>query len=94
MEDNDIAAPPEVVVGTNGTPTALRAVAWAATAILARAYTVAHRSEPGLETHTELSDAYLRAKAEVENARRRADEEVSKARKFAVEAFAESLLPV
>jgi len=57
VEDNDIAAPPEVVVGTNGTPTALRAVAWAATAILARAYTVAHRSEPGLETHTELSDA-------------------------------------
>jgi len=56
VEDNDIAAPPEVV-GTNGTPTALRAVAWAATAILARAYTVAHRSEPGLETHTELSDA-------------------------------------
>jgi len=53
VEDNDIAAPPEVV-GTNGTPTALRAVAWAATAILARAYTVAHRSEPGLETHTEL----------------------------------------
>ncbi len=44
--------------------------------------------------HTEVSDAYLRAKAEVENARRRADEEVSKARKFAVEAFAESLLPV
>jgi len=57
VEDNDIAAPPEVVVGTNGTPTALRAVARAATAILARAYTVAHRSEPGLETHTELSDA-------------------------------------
>ena len=44
--------------------------------------------------HTEVSDAYLRAKAEVENVRRRADEEVSKARKFAVEAFAESLLPV
>lgn len=44
--------------------------------------------------HTEASDAYLRAKAEVENTRRRADEEVAKARKFAVEAFAESLLPV
>jgi molecular chaperone GrpE len=44
--------------------------------------------------HTEVSDAYLRAKAEAENTRRRADEEVSKARKFAVEAFAESLLPV
>ena len=44
--------------------------------------------------HAEVSDAYLRAKAEAENTRRRADEEVSKARKFAVEGFAESLLPV
>jgi molecular chaperone GrpE len=44
--------------------------------------------------HTEVSDAYLRAKAEAENTRRRADEEMSKARKFAVEGFAESLLPV
>ena len=44
--------------------------------------------------HAEVSDAYLRAKAEVENIRRRADEEVSKARKFAVESFAEAMLPV
>ena len=44
--------------------------------------------------NTELADNYLRAKAEAENARRRADEEISKARKFAVESFAESLLPV
>ena len=44
--------------------------------------------------NTDLADQFLRAKAEVENARRRADEEVSKARKFAVESFAESLLPV
>ena len=44
--------------------------------------------------HAELSDAYLRAKAEAENTRRRAEEEMGKARKFAVEAFAESLLPV
>lgn len=42
----------------------------------------------------ELADQYLRAKADAENARRRAEEEISKARKFAVEAFAESLLPV
>lgn len=42
----------------------------------------------------EMSDAYLRAKAEVENTRRRSEEEISKARKFAVESFAESLLPV
>ncbi|MDB5819718.1 MAG: molecular chaperone GrpE [Rhizobacter sp.] len=44
--------------------------------------------------HAEVSDAFLRAKAEAENTRRRAEEEVSKARKFAVESFAESLLPV
>lgn len=42
----------------------------------------------------EMSDAYLRAKAEVENVRRRADEDIAKARKFAVEAFAEAMLPV
>ena len=44
--------------------------------------------------HAEVSDAYLRAKAEAENTRRRAEEEMSKARKFAVESFAEGLLPV
>jgi molecular chaperone GrpE len=44
--------------------------------------------------HADVSDAYLRAKAEAENIRRRAEEEISKARKFAVESFAESLLPV
>jgi molecular chaperone GrpE len=41
-----------------------------------------------------MSDAYLRAKAEGENIRRRSEEEASKARKFAIEGFAESLLPV
>ena len=42
----------------------------------------------------DLAEQYLRAKAEAENARRRAEDEISKARKFAVEGFAESLLPV
>jgi molecular chaperone GrpE len=42
----------------------------------------------------ELSDAYLRAKAEMENVRRRSEDETAKARKFAIESFAESLLPV
>jgi molecular chaperone GrpE len=55
----------------------------------------ASSSQGDLEArHAELSDAYLRAKAETENTRRRADEEVGKARKFAIESFAESLLPV
>lgn len=42
----------------------------------------------------DLADQFLRAKAEADNSRRRAEEEISKARKFAVESFAESLLPV
>jgi molecular chaperone GrpE len=42
---------------------------------------------------TLLADQVLRAQAEAQNARRRADEEIAKSRKFAVEAFAESLLP-
>ena len=44
--------------------------------------------------HAEVSDAYLRAKAEAENVRRRSEEEMAKARKYAVESFADSLLPV
>lgn len=55
-------------------------------------------AEPGQpsidERLAEMSDAYLRAKAEVENVRRRSDEEVAKARKYALESFAEHLLPV
>lgn len=59
------------------------------------ALAVAQGELAALQTkNAELADQYLRAQADVQNARRRADEEVTKARKFAVEAFAESLLPV
>lgn len=44
--------------------------------------------------NAELIEQYLRAQADMQNTRRRAEEEISKARKFAVESFAESLLPV
>ena len=44
--------------------------------------------------NAELHDQFLRSQAEMQNIRRRSDEEVSKARKFALESFAESLLPV
>lgn len=44
--------------------------------------------------NAELADQFLRSQAEMQNVRRRAEEEVSKARKFALESFAESLLPV
>ena len=42
----------------------------------------------------EMQDAFLRAKAEVENFRRRAQEDISRAHKYAIESFAESLVPV
>ena len=58
--------------------------------------------QPGLEEQlanavakaAELQDAFLRAKAEGENIRRRAQEDITKAHKFAVESFAESMVPV
>ena len=42
----------------------------------------------------ELQESFQRAKAETENVRRRAQEDVAKAHKFAIESFAEHLLPV
>lgn len=42
----------------------------------------------------ELDESFLRAKAETENVRRRAHDDIAKARKFAIESFAEHLLPV
>ncbi|MEP7302386.1 MAG: nucleotide exchange factor GrpE [Caldimonas sp.] len=67
----------------------------AAPPVPAAASTLAPPAPADLEArHAELSDAFLRAKAEAENTRRRADEEVAKARKYAVESFADSLLPV
>lgn len=42
----------------------------------------------------DLTEQSLRAHAEAQNARRRAEEEIAKNRKFAIESFAESLLPV
>jgi molecular chaperone GrpE len=49
------------------------------------------------ETQAELAkvkDQYLRAVAETENVRKRGVEDTVKARKFAIEAFAEHLVPV
>ncbi len=46
------------------------------------------------QRNAELNEQLLRALADAENTRRRAEEEIAKVRKFAVEALAESLLPV
>jgi molecular chaperone GrpE len=42
----------------------------------------------------DLQESFLRAKAETDNVRRRGQEDVTKAHKFAIESFAEYLLPV
>ncbi|WP_039659511.1 MULTISPECIES: nucleotide exchange factor GrpE [Pantoea] len=46
------------------------------------------------QSQTGVRDAQLRAQAEVENIRRRAEMDVEKAHKFALEKFANELLPV
>jgi molecular chaperone GrpE len=43
---------------------------------------------------TEMEDAFLRAKAELENYRRRASQDIERANKYAIEEFAEALMPV
>lgn len=71
----------------------------------AQAAPEAHASvptEPSLEEQlsateaklAEMHDAFMRAKADAENIRRRAQEDVSKAHKFAIESFAEAMVPV
>lgn len=42
----------------------------------------------------EMKEAFLRARAEAENLRRRTQEELARAHKFAIEGFAEALVPV
>lgn len=59
-------------------------------------------AQPGLDEQltaalvkvAEMQDAFLRAKADTENIRRRAQEDISKAHKFAIESFAEAMVPV
>ena len=68
----------------------------------ANAGQAAQPSEPGLEEQlsateaklAEMHDAFMRAKADADNIRRRAQEDVSKAHKFAIESFAEAMVPV
>jgi molecular chaperone GrpE len=53
--------------------------------------------DPLAEVQAELAqvkDQFLRAKAETENIRKRSQEDVARAHKFAIERFAEGLIPV
>jgi molecular chaperone GrpE len=50
--------------------------------------------QAALAKANENYDLYLRARADGENIRRRAQEDIAKAHKFAIESFAEALMPV
>jgi molecular chaperone GrpE len=50
--------------------------------------------DAALAKANENYDLFLRAKADAENIRRRGQDEVAKAHKFAIESFAEALVPV
>ena len=91
MSDN--ANTPESTVhnSQNATPEAIMAALGSPESELAR---VQAEFSALQAKSADLADQFLRAKADAENARRRAEDEISKSRKFAVEAFADSLLPV
>lgn len=55
---------------------------------------VEQQLDAALAKANENFDLYLRAKADADNIRRRGLEDVAKAHKFAIESFAESLVPV
>lgn len=55
---------------------------------------VEHDLQTALAKANENYDLYLRAKAEGENIRRRAQDDIAKASKYAIESFAEHLVPV
>ena len=82
-QENAVNSPEKSPAGTDVTTPATEAVPDVA-ALLAVAEAKA----------AENFDLYVRAKAETDNVRRRAQEDVSKAHKFAIEGFAEALLPV
>lgn len=50
--------------------------------------------QAALAKANENYDLYVRAAAEIENTRRRAQEDIAKAHKYAIESFAEALVPV
>jgi molecular chaperone GrpE len=53
-----------------------------------------HELQQAVARAEQYQDQFLRAKAEAENVRRRGQEDVAKAYKFAIESFAEDLVPV
>lgn len=97
-ENPELSSQPD----SNAAPADAQQPAAAAAASAGAASAAAPNGEPGLEEQlsateaklAEMHDAFMRAKADAENIRRRAQEDVSKAHKFAIESFAEAMVPV
>ena len=81
----------------NQTPEASPAIEAAALPETAASTAALNAEDRIKELESQLAAAkedFLRAKAETENTRRRAADDIAKAHKFAVESFAEALVPV
>jgi molecular chaperone GrpE len=77
-----------------GAPDAPASAPEAGEALQAGAPDLAQQLAEAQAKAAEHYDLYVRAHAEMDNVRRRAQEDVSRAHKYAIEAFAEDLLPV
>jgi molecular chaperone GrpE len=86
MQDQDKYAEQAASIDETAAPNAAEA--------LASTLTLEEQLAASQQQVQELQDAFLRAKAEVENFRRRAQEDVARAHKFAIEGFAEAMVPV
>ncbi|MBV8666526.1 MAG: nucleotide exchange factor GrpE [Burkholderiaceae bacterium] len=87
--------PAEATAETKAAAQAEQTVAQAATEQAATAQTnLEEQLAVAVAKAAEMQDAFLRAKADIENVRRRAQEDISKAHKFAIENFAEAMVPV
>lgn len=101
--ENSAAEPVNVIEEVTVAPEAAAANETNSVNVESESAAAAGEVEPGVSAEVlsqleakvlELQDAFMRAKADGENIRRRAQEDISKAHKFAIESFAESLVPV
>lgn len=101
--ENSAAEPVNVIEEVTDAPEAAAANETNSVNVESESTAGAGELEPGVSAEVlsqleakvlELQDAFMRAKADGENIRRRAQEDISKAHKFAIESFAESLVPV
>jgi molecular chaperone GrpE len=90
MSDNELSPSPQAPSGQPDVPAGADATPAQADSMPGLAELLRAAELKAAEHH----DAWLRAKAETENVRRRAQDDVAKASKFAVEKFAQAMLPV